>query len=154
VKIRSIYYWCDAFRDPSVERTALPVRYDPFDVGIAYAFVHDRWVRCISEQYARLAGRSEREIQLATEELRRRQTQHGQRLPIRARQLAEFLVSLDAEELLLSQRLRDLALRDVSAPPTGGAALPSGKTSAQTTARPAPTDVSRPQDVLTTYEDY
>lgn len=40
VRLNYLYYWADAFRDPLVERTRVPVRYDPHDVGIAYAFVH------------------------------------------------------------------------------------------------------------------
>jgi putative transposase len=77
VKIHYLYYWSDAFVDPSAEGTQIPVRYDPFDAGLAYAFVKKRWVRCISEHHARFAGRSEREIQLASAELRRRHQRHG-----------------------------------------------------------------------------
>jgi hypothetical protein len=46
VKLHYLYYWSDAFLDPEAEGTQLPVRYDPFDAGIAYAFVKKRWVRC------------------------------------------------------------------------------------------------------------
>jgi hypothetical protein len=70
-------------------------------------------VRCISEHYARFAGRSEREVQLATLELRRRHQRHAQQFTLTARTLAEFLVSLEAEEVLLGQRRRDAALREV-----------------------------------------
>jgi len=115
VKIHHIYYWAEAFLDPELERTSLPVRFDPFDAGIAYAFVKGRWVRCISEHYARFAGRSEREVHLATTELRRRSQRHAQQLTLTARKLADFLVSIEAEEVLLEQRLRDAALREVLA---------------------------------------
>ncbi len=153
VKICSIYYWADAFRDPLVERLAVPVRYDPTNVGQAYAFVQGRWVRCISEQYARLAGRSEREIQLASDELRRRQALHGQRFALRARQLGEFLVSLDAEELLLEQRLRDLALRDTGTPiAQAEPACPAPETADPVPNRPTAPAVS--DAPLTAYEEY
>jgi hypothetical protein len=115
VKIHSLCYWSDAFLDPELAGTQVPVRYDPFDAGLAYAFVKQRWVRCISEHHARLACRSEREIQFATAELRRRHQRHGQRLSITARTLADFLASLEAEEALLEQRLQDAALKDVLA---------------------------------------
>ena len=120
VKIHHIYYWSEAFLDPELERAALPIRFDPFDAGVAYAFVKGRWVRCISEHYARLAGRSEREIQLATVELRRRHQRHAQQGAVTARQLADFLASVEAEEALLEQRLRDAAVRDVLAGLGGG----------------------------------
>jgi transposase InsO family protein len=130
VKIQYIYYWAEAFRDPALEGAALPVRFDPFDAGIAYAFVAGRWVRCISEHYAHLAGRSEREVQLATAELRRRHQRHAQQLTITARKLADFLGSVEAEETLLEQRLRDGAVREVRArlEPSLGEAPGSGPT--------------------------
>jgi transposase InsO family protein len=129
VKLHRIYYWSDAFLDAALEHTSLPVRFDPFDAGVAYAFVKGRWVRCISEYYARFAGRSEREIQLATMELRRRHQCHAQHFTVTARKLAEFLVSLEAEEALLEQRLRDAALREVlaSRPPTVEAGASDGE---------------------------
>jgi hypothetical protein len=112
VKINRIWYWADAFRQPGVERTRVPVRYDPFDAGVAYAYVQGQWVRCISEYYAQFQGRSEREIQLASAELRKRRQQHGQQSPISGGQLASFLSSLEAEELLHEQRRRDAERQD------------------------------------------
>ncbi|MBC8450393.1 MAG: hypothetical protein H8D78_21880 [Chloroflexi bacterium] len=115
MKHSDIFYWSDAFLDPDVEKTQVPVRYDPFDAGAAYAFVKGRWVRCISEHYARFAGRSEREMMLATAELRKRNQRHTRQFAITARRLADFLASLDAEEALLEQRLRDSEAQDVLA---------------------------------------
>jgi hypothetical protein len=140
LKIHHIYYWDEAFLDPELEGTRLPVRFDPFDAGIAYAFVKGRWVRCISEYYAQFAGRSEREIQLASAELRRRNQRHGQQLTLTARQLADFLGSLEAEEVLLAQRLRDAALREMLArpQPTMGVASSDDEARAVPTARLSP----------------
>jgi putative transposase len=115
VKIRGLCYWSDALLDPEVEKTQVPVRYDPFNAGIAYAFIKGRWVQCLSEHYASFAERSEREIQLATAELRKRHHLHGQQFTITARKLADFLTSLEAEELLLEQRLRDAEAREMCA---------------------------------------
>ncbi len=116
VKINALCYWSDALLDPEVEKTQVPVRYDPFDAGIAYAFIKGRWVYCLSEHYAIFAGRSEREIQLATTELRKRNQLHGQQFTITARKLADFLTSLEAEELLLEQRLQDAEAREILIP--------------------------------------
>ena len=55
----------------------MPVRYDPFDMGTAYAYVDGQWVRCISEHYALLQGRSEREVRYASLELRRQKQQYA-----------------------------------------------------------------------------
>ena len=84
-----------------------PVRYDPFDAGTAYAFVRKQWLQCHSDCYGTLKGRSEREIMLATAELRRQHQNHSAGFHITARRLAEFLQSVEAEETLLTQRLRD-----------------------------------------------
>lgn len=113
VKIRNIHYWAEAFRDPGVEKTRVEVRYDPFDAGVAYAYVKRHWVRCISEHYASFAGRTEREVRLATAELRRRNQHHAQQFMLTARKLGDFLTSTESEELLLQQRLHDAEGRDV-----------------------------------------
>jgi putative transposase len=111
VRLNYLYYWADAFRDPLVERTRAPVRYDPYDVGIAYAFVRKRWVRCISEHYRIFRGHSEQELLLAAAELHQRQRKMTSEGSITARRLANFLKSVEAEELLLAQRLRDEAVK-------------------------------------------
>jgi len=108
VKIHHVYYWCEAFRDPEAQGQQVAVRFDPFDAGIAYAFVHKQWIQCHSEYYTVLRGRSEREIMLATQELHQRCHNHSAAFSVSARQLAEFLESVEAEEMLLSQRLSDL----------------------------------------------
>lgn len=117
IKINSLCYWSDALLNPEMEKTQVPVRYDPFDAGVAYAFIKGRWVQCFSEHYAIFVGRSEREIQLATIELRKRNQLHGQQFTITARKLADFLTSLEAEELLLEQRLKDVEAREMLAQP-------------------------------------
>ena len=108
VKINHVYYWSDVFRDPELEGQPLPVRYDPFDAGTAYAFCRNQWVECHSEYYAVLHGRSEREMMLATEEVRKRhRLQSARRLNFNAKMLAVFLESVEAQEALMVQRACD-----------------------------------------------
>ena len=114
VRLNYLYYWADAFRDPLVERTRVPVRYDPHDVGIAYAFVHHQWVRCTSEHYRMFRGHSEAELLLAAAEFQQRRRKLAQESSITARRLATFLTSVEAEERLLAQRLRDAAVKQVA----------------------------------------
>jgi transposase InsO family protein len=111
VKINYIYYWCEAFRDAEVEGREVPVRYDPYDAGRAYAYVRNHWRQCHSEHYLKFQHRTERELMIAAAELRRRNQQHGKRLVITAHRLASFLSSVEAEELTLQQRLRDAEVR-------------------------------------------
>jgi hypothetical protein len=91
------------------------VRYDPFDAGVAYAYVRNRWVRCISELYTRFQGRSQKELMLATAELRKRIQGHSKQFQVTANKLANFLASVETQEVLLSQRLQDNEAKKVIA---------------------------------------
>jgi putative transposase len=71
VKLHYLFYWNDALRHPEVEQTQVPVRYDPFNIGIAYAYVRGQWVQWISQYYSAFQGHSEKELALATEILRK-----------------------------------------------------------------------------------
>jgi hypothetical protein len=113
VKIDHKSYWSNAFGDPEVEKTWVDVPYEPFNIGIAYAYVRGQWVECISEHYALFRGRSEKEIQLATAEMKKRKQNHAKNYKVRAKQLGQFLASTDAEEVLLTQRLRDAQAQEV-----------------------------------------
>ena len=74
------------------------MRYDPINIGLAYAFVNGRWTQCISEHYARLHGRSEKILKVAAEELRARNRRHTRQVAINGRRLAEFIEELEQEE--------------------------------------------------------
>ncbi len=113
VKINNFYYWSDVFRRPEVEESQVSVRYEPFDKGLGFAYVRGEWVECHSEYYSVFRGRSEREVMLATAELRRRSTRHSQQFPITAARLAHFLESVESEEVLLRQRTADREARNV-----------------------------------------
>jgi len=115
VKINYVYYWSDEFRPATIEHTQIPVRFDPFDIGTAYAFVKSRWVPCISEYYLQFKGHSERELLLATTELRKRRQEHAKHTSITGKRLAEFLASAEAHEVVLTQRLADAEVQDVFA---------------------------------------
>jgi hypothetical protein len=113
VKINNFYYWSEAFRRPDVEGTQVSVRYDPFDVGSGFAYVRGEWVECHSEHHITFRGRSEREIMLATAELRRRSARHSQQFNITAARLAHFLESVESEEVSLRQRTADREAHNV-----------------------------------------
>ena len=112
VKINHLYYWHNSFRNGSIEKTTVSVKYDPKDAGVAYAYVRKQWVRCISQYYSVFKGRSEREIQLATQELRQQYKQHSKRFTITAKALAVFLEGTEITESILMQRLKDGEVND------------------------------------------
>jgi putative transposase len=124
VKINNRYYWANAFRNAEVANTKVPVRYDPYDVGHAYAFVKGSWVICHSEHYHIFRGRTEREMMLASSELRKRQSRSVGISKTSAKQLAMFIASLESQEALLGQRLRDIETKKVLSAMDGDRLLP------------------------------
>lgn len=107
VKLHYLFYWHDALRHPEVEGTRVPMRYDPFNVGIAYAYVRGQWVRCISQYYAAFQGHSEKELELATEVLRQQARISHKAVSLTPQRLADFLADVHAHQRVLVQRLRD-----------------------------------------------
>ncbi|MBA3822382.1 MAG: DDE-type integrase/transposase/recombinase [Ktedonobacterales bacterium] len=120
IKLFAHWYWNDVFAAPALAKAVVPIRYDPFDIGVAYVYVDHRWIECTSEFYTQLQGRSERELQLVTTELR----QQGRRAPEQQRvtmaRLIAFWQRAETEEALLLQQLRDQESRTVrdQLPPT------------------------------------
>jgi hypothetical protein len=51
VKVNHIYYWCHAFRNPEVEKTAVSLKIDPFNVSVAYCYVKGLWHECTSNHF-------------------------------------------------------------------------------------------------------
>ncbi|TMA61103.1 MAG: DDE-type integrase/transposase/recombinase [Deltaproteobacteria bacterium] len=113
IKVHYLSYWHDVFRLPDVVRTRVPVRYDPFDISVVYAYVHERWVECVTSSYGQFHGHSERELLLITAELRARNRKSHITTPITATRLAAFLADIEAHEAVLLQRLRDQETRAV-----------------------------------------
>lgn len=108
IKINYIYYWSDSFRNPTFEKTDVPIRYDPFDMGIAYAYMEGRWVRCISQYYSTFVGHTEKEVLLAASEIRQSAKRNTTKINLNAKRLADFMNNVQEHEALLLQRLRDL----------------------------------------------
>lgn len=113
VKINNISYWTKVFDRSEVKKTRVAIRYDPFDASVAYAYVNKKWETCISDYRHDFKGRSEREIQIASEELRQRNRRHGQQFNITQKSLALFLRTPEAAEILLTQRLCDAEAKRV-----------------------------------------
>ena len=156
-------YWHEVFRLPDVVHTRVPVRYDPFDISVAYAYVHERWVECVTHAYGEFQGHSERELLLVTAELRALNRTHHVTTPITARRIATFLAKIEAHEAVLLQRLRDQETRTVlrlidgghHEPAPSGVPAPLGRREQET--RPLTEDTSvSPVDLATlqVYEEY
>jgi len=107
--INGLYYWHDCMRASQVAGQTVPVRYEPYDMGVAYAYIGEQWLECIADAFAWVHGRSEREWNLILDEWREQQRQHGRkRGTLNGPLLAQFLQKLENDETLLLQRQRDL----------------------------------------------
>src|SRR5436305_3517003 len=106
VRMNYLDYWCEAMRDSTVEGKQVKVRYNPFDVSEGFAYIDGRWRKCDCPS-TEFAGCSERELQLLTEELRKRnRLQYGrENIEVTQKQLATFRrENTDVESILRQQR--------------------------------------------------
>ncbi len=126
VRINHLDYWCEAMRDPTVEETQVKVRYDPFDVTVGFAYIDGKWRKCDCP-YTEFAGCSERELQLLTEELRKRNRLHYGRehIEVTQKQLAAFRRENAAIETILRQQRHDRETRAALVVLEGGKKLPT-----------------------------
>lgn len=109
IVVNGLRYWNPLMRSSPEAGRCVPVRYEPFDMSIAYAFVDGQWLRCTADAFFQVQGRSEREWQLILDEWREQQRQHGRkRVSVDGPLLAQFLEEIATEEQLLLQRQRDL----------------------------------------------
>jgi transposase InsO family protein len=108
ITINYLSYWSEAFRDPMIENRTVPVRYDPYNMGVAWAFVRGHWVECHSQFYSQMKGRTEKEVKIASTILRQQKRLHSQgRMTVTAKKIAGFLNTVEKDEAMLLQRLRD-----------------------------------------------
>ena len=111
VKIKNIYYWSDMFRVPQLEGTDVPVRYDPFNIGTAYAYIDNQWVTCISEYFDKFKHMTEKELQVRSEIIRKRNRLTSKEMRVSAKDLAQLHVDNDNKEKLFKQQIKDRELR-------------------------------------------
>jgi transposase InsO family protein len=113
IKVHYEFYWSKKFDDGEVVGTEVEVRYDPFDISRVFAFVKGEWTPCDAAHFLALRHHSVRELQLISDELRKRRSASAQQYPITIKHIAEFLASVEAEEQLGIQRLCDAESRDI-----------------------------------------
>jgi putative transposase len=121
VKILGFYYWAAEMRNPRFEGKPVRVKYDPEDLGIAWAYIGDQWVQCRPNRTLNLEGRTEKELKIATQEWRRSSQLLGQRQSHSHKHLAEFLKTAQQNKALQFQQAKDRALRNTRVPPADAA---------------------------------
>ncbi|MFE4129283.1 Mu transposase C-terminal domain-containing protein [Peribacillus sp. YIM B13482] len=102
VVFNNINYWHNDLR--AYERQKVDLKYDPFDVGVLYAFVNKRWIKCLSDFHYLLKGKSHKELQVITEEIRYK-NKNKKRVTIR--DIVSFMNSIEENEKVIKQSLKD-----------------------------------------------
>src|SRR5262249_15360176 len=114
------YYQNEVFSARELVGQSVPIRYDPFDIGILYAFVQNQWLPCQSQFYAQLSGRSERELEIITAELCRVQQSDEESRGLSAAGLAACPEKAEGHQAWLLQRLKDLESHPILDALSGG----------------------------------
>jgi putative transposase len=108
ITVNGLQYWHESMRSTQVAGQTVAVRYEPYDMGVVYAYIGGQWLECIADAYGQVHGRSEREWNLVLNEWREQQRQHAQkRISLNGPLLAQFLQKLEHDEALLLQQQRD-----------------------------------------------
>lgn len=107
IKINYRWFNCPEFHMPGVLGTSVEARYDPFNCGVAYAYVRGQWHTCHSEFYASFSHLSERAVWLATERLKFQDRQAGRQLNVTAERLALFMLDRERDEEVARQLRND-----------------------------------------------
>lgn len=115
LRVGVLFYSSPQLKQPRWQGCYVEVRYDPLDASLAYAWLGDHWERLTSEYAHIFAGRSVREIELLTQELRGKGKRSYDRRRLNATHLARALLSIQQSEAVLIQRQRDEALKATQA---------------------------------------
>lgn len=109
IQVNYTQYWCAEFSDTSLHGKQVPVRYDPWDLSRAYAYVQHRWVLCRSEEADFFSRLTIREMHCATEEARYRLKAYEHVRQDNAGNVAKGVRGAKARELALAERRKAMA---------------------------------------------
>lgn len=107
VKANYIFYDAPCLHRPGVLGTKVPVKYDPWNCGVAYAFIAGRWERLASEHSSVFTGVSERKLRSISAAMRAQSKTTNRNAAINARDLALFMGSAKEDESFLRQQRND-----------------------------------------------
>jgi putative transposase len=109
VLVNGFRYWSDVCRGPGLNKKDVDVRFDPFDMGVAWVFVRGSWVECHSQYYSQMRGKTLKQVQIATAVYSRRQALSGaRRRSITPRIIAVMLNAAQRDEEIRRQQLLEV----------------------------------------------
>lgn len=95
IKLNYSYYWSNALLDRDIENTRVDVRYDPYDLSVAYAYVKNQWVECKHQYYREFEHLTIKELKFITEELRKTAQNTNKNFTINAKKIAQAIGSFE-----------------------------------------------------------
>jgi putative transposase len=99
ITVNGLQYWHERMMASDVAGQIVPVRFEPYDMGVVYAYIDGQWLECIADAYAQVHERSEKEWNLILDEWREHQRQHARkRVTLNGPLLAQFLHQVEQEE--------------------------------------------------------
>jgi len=108
VQIDQVYYNSKELMESGVINQEIEVRYDPIDIGVAYAYINNHWIDLRSKYYHQFKGHTHKEKALATIEIKAQNTKMPDHRKEYGAQLAAFLEDCHNDEVFLKKQLVDL----------------------------------------------
>jgi putative transposase len=105
VKINNEYYRHPVLDERELLEKQLPVKYEPYDYSVAWVFVRDKWLKCLSQEHYQLRGLTESELRVRTTERSKRNSAFAGRLGERAEQNAKDAIEDQKREAELAKEL-------------------------------------------------
>lgn len=105
VKIKNDYYWAIILDKPELIGKQLPVRYDPYDYTAALVYVHNNWVRCLSQDHYQVETLTEVDMRIRSAEKSQRNIIFSRAAGERAEQLARGIIEDQKYEADISSKL-------------------------------------------------
>jgi len=82
VYIEGFYYWNEEMNQPGVNKTKVPVRYDPYDLYTVFVAIGGKWIKCIARRAPELRNITVRTRHLQCIAIRTLKNSHGLRREI------------------------------------------------------------------------
>jgi transposase InsO family protein len=103
------HYSAAELRNSALAGKSFEVKYDPDDIRVCYARVDGRWVTCENRNRSILSKWSEKQVSVASKEIRRKGYLHDKGLPDRAIKDAERVLRLHDQQEVRLQGVKDKA---------------------------------------------
>jgi putative transposase len=113
IQINTFNYWNDILRNPKFVGQNVKVRYDPFDISVAYAYLDKQWVKLDSDYKEVFRGMSEKVRKILSAEIRRRNKLNGINKDITLNDYVDFMETNDGRELIEQQKRKDRASKAI-----------------------------------------